>query len=92
MNMRSKYLAVLMVWITIFFLLGFGVWQFQAGELMLIIYLLAGMLGYIGYAFLFRCGSCGTPVLLKPMVLFGMDLYRWTILPPIRCRACGKTL
>lgn len=83
---------VLIAWITCFFLMGFGVWGFQAGHLMVMGYVLAGVVIYIFAAFLNRCPTCGMPVLLKPMKLLGMDLYRWTLLMPERCGHCGEVL
>jgi hypothetical protein len=90
MNRRTIHGIVLLVWITGFFLMGFGVWGFQAGHLMVMGYLLAGVVLYIFAAFMNRCPKCRMPLLLKPMKLLGMDLYRWTLLTPGRCGHCGE--
>jgi len=90
MSRRSIHRIVLLVWITVFFLMGFGVWGFQAGHLMVMGYLLAGVVLYIFAAFIIRCPKCRMPLLLKPMKLLGMGLYRWTLLIPERCGHCGE--
>jgi len=92
MTRRAIHRIVLFVWITGFFLMGFGVWGFQAGHLMVVGYVLAGVVVYILAAFINRCPKCRMPVLLKPMNVFGMDLYRWTLLAPERCGHCGEVL
>jgi hypothetical protein len=92
MDRRSIYRIVLLAWITGFFLMGFGVWGFQAGHLMVMGYLMAGVVIYIFAAFIKRCPNCRMPLLLKPTKLFGMDLYRWALLTPERCAHCGEIL
>ncbi len=92
MNRRTRSLIVLSGWAGMFFLLGFGVWSFQAGELMLIVYLILSAIAYALYAFLVRCPHCGMPVLLAPVRILGMDLYSWSVLVPEHCRHCGKPL
>jgi hypothetical protein len=83
---------IVMVWLALFFLLGFGAWNFQAGQLMLIIYLIVSFLAYGSYAFYARCPHCAMPVLLKPVKLFGMEIFMWSIITPERCRHCGEPL
>ncbi|MEK6743193.1 MAG: hypothetical protein AABZ15_06275 [Nitrospirota bacterium] len=92
MSRRTIHGIVLLVWVVGFFLMGFGVWGFQAGHLMVMGYLLAGVVIYILAAFINRCPKCRMPLLLKPMKLLGMDLYRWTLLTPARCGHCGEAL
>jgi len=92
MSRRAIHTIVLFVWLTGFFLLGFGVWGFQAGHLMVMGYLLVGVVCYVFAAFLNRCPKCRMPLLLKPMRLLGMDLYRWTLLTPGQCGHCGETI
>ena len=92
MSRRAIYGIVLLVWLMGFFLMGFGVWGFQAGHLMVIVYLLAGVALYGIAAFVNRCPKCGMPLLLKPMKLFGVGLYRWVFLTPVRCAHCGEVL
>jgi len=92
MNRRAIHRVVLFAWIAGFVLIGFGVWEFQAGHLMVMGYLLAGIVIYIFAAFIERCPKCGMPLLLKPTKLLGMDLYRWTFLFPERCGHCGEML
>ena len=92
MSRRMLHRIVLLVWITGFFLMGFGVWGFQAGHLMVMGYLMAGVVLYIFAAFLNRCPKCRMPLLLKPMKLLGMGLYRWALLTPGRCGHCGEVL
>ncbi len=79
-------------WLALFFLLGFVVWTFQAGHLMIAAYLMLSAIIYVCHAFLARCPRCGLPVLLKPMTVLGMKLYAWSIIAPERCRHCGATL
>ena len=81
-----------MVWLLLFFLLGFGVWSFQGGHLMIVAYFILSVVLYVFYAFLARCPRCRMPVLLRPMKLFGMELYRWSLLSPERCSHCGEPL
>jgi len=92
MNKRACSLTVLGAWVAVFFLLGLGVWSFQGGELMLIAYLILSAIVYGLCAFLIRCPDCRMPFLLVPIRFIGMDLYRWSILLPRRCRHCGKQL
>jgi len=90
MNRRTRSIAVLAAWIALFFLLGLGVWSFQGGELMLIVYLIGSAIIYVLCAFLIRCPHCRMPLLLVPIRLLGMELFRWSILLPDRCRHCGE--
>jgi predicted acyltransferase len=92
MNRRAIHGIVLLAWITGFFFIGFGVWGFQAGHLMVMGYLLAGIVLYLFAAFLNRCPKCRMPLLLKPMKLLGMDLYRCMLLTPGQCGPCGNML
>lgn len=92
MNRRAIHSIVLLVWITGFFLMGFGVWGVQAGHLMVMGYLLVGVVLYLFAAFLNRCPKCRMPLLLKPMKLLGMDLYRWTLLTPGQCGHCEEAV
>ncbi len=75
-----------------FFLLGFGVWSFQAGHLMVIAYLVLSALAFAVYAFSAKCPKCRVPVLLRPVKLFGIEIYIWSIIAPERCRHCGERL
>ncbi len=92
MNRRRRQKIVLAAWLALFFLLGFGAWSFQGGELMLLAWLVLGAIAYAGYAFLARCPHCGMPVLLRPRSLFGVEFFTWSLLPPERCRHCGAEL
>ncbi len=92
MNRRVKHKIILMAWFASFFLLGFGVWSFQAGHLMIIVYLVLSALVYGIYAFTVRCPRCGSPILLKPVRLFRVQIYYWSLVAPERCRQCGETL
>jgi hypothetical protein len=92
MKRRNRYVIVLTVWLVCFLLVGYGVWSFQAGHLMVLIVIGAGVLAYILYAFAARCPHCRRPVLLRPRRVLGMDLFTWSILPPKQCRHCGKPL
>ena len=76
----------------VFFVLGLNAWNFQAGHLMMIIYLIASVLIYIIYAFLARCPHCKAPVLLKPVKCLGMELFLWSLLAPDQCGHCGERL
>ncbi len=82
----------MIAWLAAFFLLGFVVWELQAGHLMIFIFLALSMLAYGIYAFTARCPRCGMPILLRPVRLFGMEIYRWSLLVPERCHHCGKLL
>ena len=92
MNRRQIYYGFLLAWLAAFLLLGFSVWNFQAGHLMVIafLFLSAGM--YVLYAFLARCPRCRLPILLRPARIFRVEFYVWSILMPGRCRHCGTTL
>ncbi|HXY55343.1 MAG TPA: hypothetical protein VEM40_11805 [Nitrospirota bacterium] len=92
MDRRTRHKIVLALWLTLFFLLGFGVWNFQAGHLMILAYCMLSVILYGCYAFLSRCPRCGLPILLKPTKILGMQLYAWSILAPERCRHCGEML
>ena len=82
-----------MAWLLLFFLLGFGVWSFQGGQLMIAAYFtLSAAVLYVFYASLARCPRCRMPVLLRPVKLFGMELYLWSLLSPERCSHCGEAL
>jgi hypothetical protein len=89
---RAKHKAVLMIWLALFLLLGFGVWSFQAGELMLLLFLVITVLAYGLYAFTARCRECRMPLLLRPARMLGMDIYLWSLVTPERCRHCGKPI
>ena len=92
MARRRRYAIALALWLAGFFLVGYGVWSFQAGHLMVLIYTAGSALAYIIYAFAARCANCRWPVLLRPRRILGMDLFTWSILPPTQCRHCGKPL
>ncbi len=92
MNRRMRHKIVWASWLAAFFLLGFIVWEFQAGHLMLVLFLALSVLAYGVYAFTARCPRCSMPVLLRPMRLFGMQLFRWSLLAPERCLHCGALL
>ncbi len=81
-----------MAWLAVFFVLGFGVWSFQAGHLMIIIYLVLSALVFVIYAFMARCPRCRVPILLKPVSLYGIRFYLWSLAAPERCRHCGEKL
>ena len=87
-----KHRIILMTWLASFFLLGYGVWSFQAGHLMIIVYFVLSALVYGIYAFTARCPRCSMPILLRPVRLCGMKLYLWSLMAPERCRHCGETL
>ncbi len=92
MERRAIYHGVLLFWLAAFLLLGFSVWSFQAGHLMVVAFLFLSVVLYTLYAFLARCPRCRTPVLLRPVRVFGMEFYLWSIVMPGRCRHCGTTL
>ncbi len=92
MNRRTKHKLILLIWLALFFVLGFGAWSFQAGQLMLVGYFILTAIIYIFYAFLARCPECRLPILLRPLRIFGMEIYIWSIVPPERCRHCGTVL
>jgi hypothetical protein len=85
-------MIVLVVWTVLFLALGMGGWELLGGELMLIVFLALSWTVYTGYAFLSRCPSCRTPVLLRPVKLFGVEVFLWSLLTPRRCRHCGEPL
>jgi len=89
---RRRYAIVLVLCLLGFFLVGYGVWSFQAGHLMVLIYVAVSALAYIIYAFAVRCPHCRWPVLLRPHRCLGMDLFTWSVIPPTQCRHCGKPL
>jgi hypothetical protein len=88
MNRRAKHKIIAALWLALFFLLGSGVWSFQAGELMILAYLIVSVIVYVLYAFLARCPACRMPLLLRPLKIFGIELYVWSLLTPERCRHC----
>jgi len=92
MNRRAKHKIILIAWIITFFLMGSGVWGFQAGHLMVIGFFMASLVLYGLAAFLMRCPKCRMPVLLRPRKVLGMELYTWSILAPEKCRHCGEIL
>ncbi len=92
MDRRTKHKIILTAWFASFFFLGFGVWSFQAGHLMIIVYLVLTVLVYGIYAFTVKCPRCGVPVLLKPVHLCGMQIYLWSLVAPEQCRHCGERL
>ncbi len=92
MNRRTKCNLVLLAWLAGFFLVGFGVWKFQAGHLMILIYLGVSMIIYMLYAFFARCPQCRKPILLRPRRIFGIEIYTWSIVAPLNCRHCGELL
>jgi hypothetical protein len=81
-----------MAWLLLFFFLGVGVWSFQGGHLMIVVYFILSVVLYVFYAILARCPRCRMPVLLRPVKLFGMELYRWSLFVPERCSHCGEAL
>jgi len=91
-NRRTKCKIVVIAWLLLFFLLGSGVWSFQGGHLMIVAYFILSFVLYVFYAFLARCPQCRMPVLLRPVKLFGMELYRWSLIAPERCSHCGEAL
>lgn len=83
---------MLTAWLSLFFLLGFGVWSFQAGHLMVLVYCILSAIVYTVYAFIARCRGCGRPILLKPVKIGSIEIYGWSILAPDICRHCGAKL
>ena len=75
-----------------FFLLGFGVWSFQGGELMIVVYLVTSVIVYVIYAFRARCTRCNMPLLLRPVTICGMELFVWSLVTPESCRHCGARI
>jgi len=92
MNRRQIYHGFLLAWLAAFLLLGFLVWSFQAGYLMVVIFLFLSSCVYVLCAFLARCPRCRLPVLLRPVRTFGLEFYTWSIVMPERCRHCGTIL
>ena len=92
MSRRAIHGIVLLVWLMGFFLMGFGVWGFQAGHLMVMGYLMTGVVIYIFAAFINRCPRCRMPILLRPRKFLGMEFFTWSILTPARCGHCGEPL
>ena len=92
MGRRSIYHGILRVWLAAFFLLGLAVWNFQAGHLMMLLFIFLSGIIYGLLAFLARCPRCKAPVLLRPVRVFGMELYLWSIVMPQQCRHCGEAL
>jgi predicted acyltransferase len=92
MDRRKKHRIILALWVAGFFLIGYGVWSFQAGHLMVVLYLAGSALAYIVYAFSARCPHCRWPVLLRPCNLLGIELFVWSLAAPDLCRQCGRPL
>lgn len=90
--LRKNFAIALMLWLAGFFIIGYGVWSFQAGHLMVLLYLGAGTLLYIIAAFTLRCGQCRLPILLRPRSIFGVEFFTWSLLPPKQCGRCGSPL
>ena len=92
MNARAKHKLALAAWVACFFLLGFGVWSFQAGHLMIVVFLFLSIVLYTIYALAARCPECRFPVLLRPFKAGKIELYTWSLLAPNECRNCGRPL
>ena len=92
MGRRSIYHLVLVTWLAAFMLLGFFGWTLQAGHLMLVLFLALSCMLYVLAAFFIRCPRCRTPVLLRPVKFFVLDIYLWSIVMPRKCRRCGTVL
>lgn len=92
MNRRTKHKIILAAWLSLFLFLGFGVWNFQAGHLMILVYCILSAIVYTVYAFSARCRQCGLPILLKPVKIGRIEIYGWSVLAPDRCRHCGAAL
>ncbi len=90
MNRRSKNRLFLAAWLALFILLGFNVWSFQAGHLMIILFLGISVLGYAVYACSTRCPACGLRLMLRPVRMFGMQAFMWSLLIPANCGHCGE--
>ena len=88
MNRRTTHKIIVVSWLALFIFLGYGVWSFQGGELMILAFFIVSVIAYIVYAFLARCPVCRMPLLLRPLNIFGMELYVWSLLTPERCRHC----
>jgi len=91
-NKRTTQKIIALAWLAGFFVVGFGAWNFQGGEFMLIGYALLGAAGYMICAFSYRCPKCRMPVLLKPLRLLGIEIYLWSFVAPQVCRHCGEPL
>ncbi len=92
MNLRKRHHLALGVWSFVFLLTGFGVWEFQGGELMLLAFLGLSMVVFLLYTFFARCPRCRTPVLLRPRKVLGAQIYTWSCAAPEACRQCGAEL
>ncbi|MDH4163831.1 MAG: hypothetical protein OEW15_14265 [Nitrospirota bacterium] len=92
MDRRSRYNGILIIWLAVYFLIGWCVWSFQAGELLLIGYLAVSTILYAVAAFLFRCPACRMPVLLRPRRFLGFEIFSWSCCVPSTCRHCGERL
>ncbi len=92
MKRRQIYHGLLLAWLAVFLLLGFSVWSFQAGHLMVVVFLFLSAGMYALYAFLARCPHCRLPILLRPVRALGIAYYIWSIMMPARCRHCGTIL
>ena len=55
---------------------------------MILAYLIVSVIVYMLHAFLARCPACRMPLLLRPLRIFGMELYVWSLMTPDRCRHC----
>ena len=91
MNRRTTHKIIVVSWLRCLFFLGYGVWSFQGGELMILAFFVVSIIAYILYAFLARCPACRMPLLLRPLIIFGMELYVWSLLTPERCRHCERS-
>ena len=92
MNLRKRHQLAWTAWTVVFLLLGFGVWEFLAGQLMLLVFIGLSMVVYVLYAFLARCPRCRMPVLLRPRKVLGIEFYTWSCVAPDACRHCGAEL
>ena len=92
MNLRKRHQLAVSVWTIVFLLIGFGVWEFQAGHLMVLIFFGLSVVVYLLYAFLARCPRCRMPVLLRPRKVLGVEIYTWSCAAPEKCRHCGEPL
>lgn len=92
MGPGSRCNSIAIAWLAAFFLAGYAVWSFQAGELMLIGYLAASVIIYGIVAFLFRCPKCRMPLLLRPRRLLGIEFFTWSLCAPAACRHCGEKI
>jgi len=92
MDRQKLHRIIILVWLGAFFLLGIGVWGLQSGYLLVLIFFSVSTLAYAIYAITARCPKCGTPILLKPMNLFGLALYCWSLVAPSHCKKCNESL